>query len=132
MVPAALTALVPIWFLALAFALGYVIYRDADARGSARPLAWSVGSLLTNGLVALLYLRARSEIGGRERPRAGAERALVAFVLGSLVAWLVAATVAPPDPVSQAIYAAVAAAVAVPLVALVGRVRASGSGGVGR
>jgi len=129
LVAAALSALVPLWFLALAFALGYVVYRDAAARGSARPLVWGAGSLLTNGLAALLYLRARSDLGDRDHRATAAERALVAFVLGSLAAWFVAATVAPPDPITQAVYATGAAVVAVPLAALVARVRSGRAGG---
>ena len=132
LVAAALSALVPLWFLALAFALGYVVYRDAAARGSSRPLVWGVGSLLTNGLAALLYLLVRSDIGTRDRGTTTPEWALLAFLFGSLAAWLVAATVAPPDPITQALYATGAAVVAVPLAGLLARVRAGRPGGTER
>lgn len=85
---------------ALFYALAYWTYRDADARGSSQPLAWAVGVACLPAILGPYYLLSRRRLD----PRSGRTR--VDRVLGSVLVaissgFVLVASFAPPDPVSQ-------------------------------
>jgi hypothetical protein len=103
---AALTLLlVPTGFLAVAV----WVYDDARDRGSARPTLWGVATgTLPFVLPAYLVLVGLGRLGPRVSPPATRERAAGTYGFGALLAFSVASTFAPPDPVTQLLSVAVA------------------------
>ena len=96
-----------LFFFAVPFAaavsLGYWVYADASARGSDRPLLWGVLTVLFVP-VGLYYWYVRGDVGERRRRPDRGERVALVVALGTLGAYVLAATVAPPDPHTQGRY----------------------------
>ncbi|MFC7098478.1 DUF7534 family protein [Halobaculum marinum] len=86
----------------LAFA--YAVIRDADARGSSVPTVWGVGSVIA-WPAALWYLLVYARRRERSRAPDRGERAAVTVALAGVTAFVLAATAAPPDPVTQLVWA---------------------------
>lgn len=103
--------------LAGAVTVGLWVTRDARARGSSMPRHWGLAAVATPvGLPYYLYLRARSSrLEPRDSPRTQTDLALRAIAAAVVTAMLVATLLAPPDPMTQAIYLV---ATAVPLAAI--------------
>ena len=101
--------------------LAYWVYRDATRRGSEHATAWGVGMVLL-GPASLLglayYLYARRHLEGPHAPPTRFDRLVRNVVAASLLTFVVGATLSPPDPFTQAYYAAVALPVLVGLAVL--------------
>lgn len=81
-------------------AVAYAVARDADARGSAVPTVWGVGSVAcwpAGVFYLLVYARRRT----RSRPPSRGERLAATVAVAGLVAVALVAVVAPPDPFTQ-------------------------------
>ena len=103
-------------YLLVVGSLGFWVARDAGARGSRSGVWWGLASGVTGGLVGLGYvLFVRPDLGERTRPPTRGERAARVILLAALPAWLLSATFAPPDPVTQALYGVGCLAVTLPL-----------------
>lgn len=106
-------------FVALALALSYAalvywVYHDAAARGSAQPRTWAAAVGLFSPAV-VVYLLKRRSVGPRTRPESDQERLARVLASSVLLAWVVAAAAAPPDPITQLYYAGATLAVGVAL-----------------
>ncbi|SDM19836.1 hypothetical protein SAMN04487949_1242 [Halogranum gelatinilyticum] len=105
--------------LQLVALVGLVRYISSDAttRGIPYPRLLAVVCALT--LVPLVYYVAARRRHGRDSPPTADERRSLFAALASLGAWLPAASVAPPDVGSQALYTVGFLAVSVPVAYLV-------------
>lgn len=79
------------------------VSRDAAARGSSAPTLWGWAAVL-GGVVGLYYLFVYAPRRERSTPPAAGERAAAATVVADVAAMLVGATLAPPDPYTQAVW----------------------------
>jgi hypothetical protein len=99
--------LVPTGFLAVAV----WVYDDARDRDSARPTLWGV---LTGSvpfvLPIYLVLVGMGRLGPRVSPPSTRERVAGTYGFGALLAFSLGLTLAPPNPVTQVLYVAVALA----------------------
>lgn len=84
----------------LLYALAYWTYRDADARGSSRPLAWAAGVACLPAILGPYYLFRRRGLDPRS-PRTRVDRLLGSVLVAVSSAFVIVASFAPPDPVSQ-------------------------------
>lgn len=82
-------------------AVPFWVSQDAAARGSSAPTLWGAAAVLS-GVVGLYYVFVYR--AGRERsvPPTRGERVAATAVVADVGAMLVAATLAPPDPYTQA------------------------------
>ena len=96
-------------------ALGLWVARDAYARGSRHVALWGLAAAFTGGLVGLVYLFVRSDVGERTCPPTRGERAARAVALATLSAWVLASVFSPPDPFTQVYYGFGLLAVTLPL-----------------
>jgi hypothetical protein len=79
------------------FALGYWVSADVAARGGGEPRVVAVAAVLVP-FGPLVYLYARSRLGSRRRPVSPVARLAGVWSLCGICAFLLAATLAPPDP----------------------------------
>ncbi|MFC7068189.1 DUF7534 family protein [Halobaculum lipolyticum] len=100
----ALAAVGLVFVAVTALAVAYAVARDADARGSSVPTVWGVGSVAV-WPVSLWYLLVYARRRQRTRPRDRGERAAATVALAGATAFVLAATAAPPDPVTQLVWA---------------------------
>jgi hypothetical protein len=124
-----LLALVAVVYVGGLVAFSYAITMDAKARGHPYPAALgALGALVAP--VGLYFLFVLRWTGEREFPPTKGERVANFVVLVYLGSFLVATTVAPPDPFTQLLYAGGTAIFLGPLAYLVvfrnlwGRIRA--------
>ena len=91
--------------------IAYWVYRDASRRGSERATLWGVGMLLlgpANLLGLAYYLLARRRFEGPHPPPTRFDRLVRNAVVATFLTFLTGAVLTPPDPLTQAYYAAVA------------------------
>lgn len=111
-------ALVAVVYVAGLVAFSYAITMDAKARGHPHPAALgALGALVAP--VGLYFLFVRRWTGEREFPPTNGERVANFVVLVYLGSFLVAATLAPPDPFTQLLYAGGSLFATLPLAYLV-------------
>jgi hypothetical protein len=98
-------------------ALGLWVARDARERGSDQPVVWALASVFTPiGLPYYLWRRyRRSGLGDRAGPRSRTDRIVATWASAGLCAFLGGAVLAPPDPITQAVYGGGVLAVSLPL-----------------
>lgn len=85
---------------ALFYALAYWTYRDANARGSSQPLAWAAGVACLPAVFGPYYLLHRRGLDPRS-PRTRTDRILGSMLVAVSSGFVLVASFAPPDPVSQ-------------------------------
>ncbi len=128
---AILVGVLAVGLLAATVAIGYVVNRDAAARGVEEPARFLItgGVVLLPILVVPAYALLTHRLGTRATPATRVELILAWGALTLVVAVIVGAIVSPPDPVRQLAYV-VALAVVFGLAGLVPLVRrgALGSG----
>lgn len=101
--------------------VGYWVTADADARGARAPWLWGGASLFLFP-VLLYYLLVYRRRYDRERPAGRVEPGAGTIALASTAAMLTAASLAPPDPHTQALWwAGTAALLLIPSTLLVYR-----------
>jgi hypothetical protein len=99
-------------------ATGVWISRDAASRESDQPLAWGILSVLAApvALPYYFYLRSRgSKLGPRRSPPTASDRALATWASAGVATVVGSSLVAPPDPITGSLYAAVGLVVALPV-----------------
>ncbi|WP_284014329.1 hypothetical protein [Halobaculum litoreum] len=111
---------VAVWWFPVAVALGvtiatctalatvYAVTTDASARGSRHPSLWGVGAVAA-WPVLLWYVGVYARRRDRDRPTARRERVAASVAVGGWTALVAAVLFAPPDPVTQVLWAAAAA-----------------------
>ncbi|QLG26390.1 hypothetical protein HUG10_02015 [Halorarum halophilum] len=96
-------------FIVMWLSVGYWVTADADARGARTPWLWGGLALFFFPLL-LYYLLVYRRRYDRKRPASGVERGAGTVALASTVAMVVAVFLGPPDPYTQALWWAGAAA----------------------
>ena len=112
------------WFVPMLLTLAvlnlgaaYWVHRDAKRRGSGWADAWAVGAVFF-GLIALAYyFYARRRLDAPSAPPTRTDRLVRNLVVAALLT-LVILALGPPDPLTQAYYAAVALPVLLALAVL--------------
>ncbi len=89
-----------LWFFAVWVTTGVWIVLDARARGSQHPELWAVSALVT-GIALVYYLLNWRGTHDRESPQSRRERYVLIISLAGLSGQILAAVVAPPDPITQ-------------------------------
>lgn len=84
---------------------GWLVYRDAAARGASDPLSRGIGAGTLPIPRGLWYYQNRRDLGPRESSVTDAERYVAIVWFACALAVPVAAIVSPPDPITTGIYA---------------------------
>ncbi|WP_435125149.1 DUF7534 family protein [Halobaculum sp. D14] len=98
---------------ASAASFGYWVYLDADARGTDAAAVLGAATVFVS-FVGVWYWLRRSAYGDRDSPPSRTQRAAGSVAVASFCAVVLAAVVAPPDPVTQGVWAAGSLAVTAP------------------
>ena len=116
-VPVSSLPILAVW-LSLLLVVSYAVSADARARGVR--FASVLGAVAAVfGPVAIVYYLTRGSYGEREYPPSRWERVSWTVLLAVTVSFVVAATLGPPDPFTQGLYAGGSLAVTLPLAYLV-------------
>lgn len=109
-------AFVLLW-ASMVLAAGLWVARDARARGSDRPMLWSLASVFTPvGLPYYLFRRfRRNGLGERASSPTRLDRLLATWTAATLAASFVGSVLSPPDPFSQLLYTLGTLCVTLPL-----------------
>lgn len=89
----------------LAVTTGWLVYRDAAARGASDPLSRGIGAGTLPIPWGLWYYQKRRDLGPRESPVTDAERYVGVVWFTCALSVPVASIVSPPDPFTVGLYA---------------------------
>jgi len=109
----ALFMFLTVWWFGYGYAVAYLLYRDARARGDDRPLRWAFKKVFVPYSL-YYYVWSRRRIGPRDEPPTGAEKLAALFVILPPVAGVVGAVALPAGGATMASIA-ITVVTAVPL-----------------